>query len=80
MHDTVDGVLRNPDAHVCLTQLKQRDEYTAQRSINVRVLSLALARHMGLPRNEMETLGVAALLHDIGKIKTPWKCSTSPSG
>jgi putative nucleotidyltransferase with HDIG domain len=78
MHDTVDGILRNPDAHVCLTQLKQRDEYTAQHSINVSVLSLALARHIGLSRSDMETLGIAALLHDIGKIKTPLDVLNKP--
>jgi len=78
MHDTVDGVLRNPDAHVCLTQLKQRDEYTAQHSINVCILSLAFARHLGLPRGEMELLGMAALLHDIGKLKTPLDVLNKP--
>jgi putative nucleotidyltransferase with HDIG domain len=78
MHETVDGVLRNPDAHVCLTQLKKRDEYTAQHSINVSVLTLALARHMGLARGEMESLGMAALLHDIGKLKTPLDVLNKP--
>lgn len=78
MHDTVDGVLRNPDAHVCLTALKQRDTYTAQHSINVCILSLALARHVGLSRGDMETLGVAALLHDVGKIKTPLEVLNKP--
>jgi len=78
MHDTVDGVLRNPDAHVCLTALKQRDAYTAQHSINVCILSLALARHVGLSRNDLETLGVAALLHDVGKIKTPLEVLNKP--
>lgn len=78
MHDAVDGILRNPDAHVCLTQLKKRDEYTAQHSINVCVLTLALARHLGMPRKEMESLGVAALLHDIGKLKTPLDVLNKP--
>ncbi len=78
MHDTVDGILRNPDAHVCLTQLKQRDEYTAQHSINVCVLSVALARQVGLRRSDIETLGVAALLHDIGKIKMPLEVLNKP--
>ena len=41
VHQTVDGVLRNPDAHVFITQLKQRDAYTAQHAINVCVLALA---------------------------------------
>ena len=79
MHETVDSVLRNPDAHVCLTQLKKRDAYTAQHSINVCVLTLALARHLGLPRNDMESLGVAALLHDIGKLKTPLDVLNKPA-
>ena len=69
--DLTEGVLRNPDAHVCLTQLKTRDDYTAQHSINVCVLTLAFARHIGLPPADMEALGVGALLHDIGKLRTP---------
>ena len=75
---TIDGILRNPDAHVCLTQLKNWDQYTAQHSINVSILSLAFARHLGLPRSQMEMLGVGALLHDIGKLKTPLDVLNKP--
>jgi putative nucleotidyltransferase with HDIG domain len=78
VHETVDGVLRNPDAHVCITQLKNRDDYTAEHSINVCVLSLALGRHLGLDRDQLQMLGVSALLHDIGKIKTPLEILTKP--
>lgn len=78
VHATVDGILRNPDAHVCLTQLKNRDEYTAQHSINVSVLALALGRHIGLRRGELEMLGIGALLHDIGKLKTPLEVLNKP--
>ena len=76
--DTVDGILRNPDAHVSLTQLKDWDHYTAQHSINVCILSLAFARHVGLPRHDMEMLGAGALLHDIGKLKTPHEVLNKP--
>lgn len=78
IHDTVDGVLRNPDAHMSLTQLKSWDQYTAQHSINVCVLALSFARHLGLPRAEMEMLGTGALLHDIGKLKTPLEVLNKP--
>ena len=74
----VDGILRNPDAHVCLTHLKNRDEYTAQHSINVSVLALALGRHIGLSRHQLVVLGVGALLHDIGKLKTPLDVLNKP--
>lgn len=76
--DIVDGILRNPDAHVSLTQLKQWDNYTAQHSINVCILALAFARHLGLPRYDLEMLGAGALLHDIGKLKTPLDVLNKP--
>ena len=78
VNHTVDGILRNPDAHVSLTQLKDWDRYTAQHSINVCILALAMARHIGLGRNEMEMLGAGALLHDVGKLKTPLEVLNKP--
>lgn len=78
VNDMMEGVLRNPDAHVCLTQLKSRDDYTAQHSINVCVLALAFARHVGLPPADMEALGVGALLHDIGKLRIPTEILSKP--
>ena len=78
IHDAVDGVLRNPDAHMSLTQLKSWDSYTAQHSINVSVMALTFARHLGLPRAEMEMIGIGALLHDIGKLKTPLEVLNKP--
>ncbi len=78
VNNLVDGILRNPDAHVCLTHLKHRDEYTAQHSINVCVLALALGRHVGLSQDQLSMLGVGALMHDIGKIKTPLDVLNKP--
>ena len=67
----VDSVVRNPNAQMCLAQLKERDEYTAQHSINVCVLTITFGRHLGMAENSLNLLGLGALLHDIGKIKTP---------
>lgn len=67
----VDSVLRNPDAAQWLMQLKHRDTYTYLHSMEVCVLSLALGRHIGLPRGDLATLGMASLLQDIGKLHVP---------
>lgn len=48
-----------------------RDEYTAGHSRRVRDISLAVGREMGLSDQDLEALGQAALLHDIGKIGIP---------
>jgi len=69
--ELVASVLRNPDALICLNQLKEKDQYTALHSIRVCVLALAFGRHLELTEEELNVLGLGALLHDIGKTKIP---------
>ncbi len=68
---TVDSILRNPDASIWLTRLKNKDEPTAQHSLNVAGLSIILGRNMGMTTREMEDLGICAMLHDVGKTSIP---------
>jgi len=69
--DLTDSVLRNGDAHMLLSQLKQRDLYAATHSMNVCSLALAFGRHLGLAREDLLDLGLGALLIDVGNIKIP---------
>ncbi len=48
-----------------------KDEYTKDHSSSVSRYSVALARAMDLPENEIERIKLGALLHDIGKIGVP---------
>jgi putative nucleotidyltransferase with HDIG domain len=48
-----------------------RDAYTAGHSRRVRHISLEIGTELGLDPSELETLGHAALFHDIGKIAIP---------
>jgi len=66
-----ESVIRNPDALMCFAQLKRKDEYTALHSLRVCILALAFGRQLGMPRNQLEVLGLGALLHDIGMVKVP---------
>ena len=65
----VDSILRNQDALVSLTQVKNYDEYTFLHSLDVCILALSMARHMNLSRDEMMQIGIGALLHDVGKMR-----------
>src|SRR3989338_8588339 len=76
--DMVDSVIRNPDALMCLNQLKNKDEYTALHSLRVCVLALAFGRHLDLTPEELNVLGIGALLHDIGKMKVPNEILNKP--
>jgi len=78
VNNMVGSIVRNPDAQMCLTQLKNKDEYTAQHSINVCILTLTFGRHLGICENSLNLLGLGALLHDVGKIKTPLEILNKP--
>lgn len=75
----VQSVLRNPDALTCFTQLKKKDEYTAMHSLRVSILSVVFGRQLGLTTEELETLGLGALLFDIGKMKIPSEILNKPA-
>lgn len=68
VRECVDKVMQNPNALLWLTRLKNYDDYTAQHSINVSLLAIALGRHMGMDKWALENLGMCALLHDVGKM------------
>jgi len=64
----ISGMLqRNRDAIMALTMIKNFDEYTYNHSVNVAVISLALADALSLSPQEKTEVGVAGLLHDVGK-------------
>jgi len=48
--------------------LEAKDYYTRGHSQRVTIYSVAIAREMGLPGEEIEQLRKAAVLHDLGKI------------
>lgn len=54
-----------------LLQLREFDEYTTTHSLNVSVLTMALAESLGLAQQDVRTFGIAGLLHDLGKVNVP---------
>lgn len=76
--ECVNSVLHSPDAHLWLTQLKNKDEYTAQHSLNVCVLSVVLGRHIGLGEQSLNNLGLCGMMHDVGKMLVPLEVLNKP--
>jgi len=56
---------------VPLLRLREFDEYTTTHSMNVSVLTMALAEWLGMGPRDVRAFGVAGLLHDLGKVKIP---------
>jgi HD-GYP domain-containing protein (c-di-GMP phosphodiesterase class II) len=64
-------VLNNETSIVGLTTIRDYDEYTFTHSVNVCIFSVALGKKLGFSRLELYDLGLAALMHDIGKARVP---------
>lgn len=62
---------RNPGALVSLARLKTADNYTYMHSVAVSALMMALARQMQFSEEDTRDIGLAGLVHDIGKMQVP---------
>jgi putative nucleotidyltransferase with HDIG domain len=72
------AVSQNRTALIALTALKEYDNYTFTHMVNVSVLTMAQARALGLDGTPLRELGLAALMHDMGKVRTPTEILNKP--
>jgi HD-GYP domain-containing protein (c-di-GMP phosphodiesterase class II) len=66
-----DQVIKDPTQALLLATLRSHDEYTYYHMLNVCLLSLALGYAVGLNPEQIVSLGIGALLHDVGKVYVP---------
>lgn len=76
----VDQVLQDETLLIGLTCLRDYDEPTFTHSVNVCIFSISLGQRIGLSRLELYELGMAALLHDIGKVDVPYEVLNKAGG
>jgi HD-GYP domain-containing protein (c-di-GMP phosphodiesterase class II) len=69
--DSVASIIRNPDAMLWLTLLKNHEESLSEHSLHSCILAIILGRAEGLLEVELEKLGICGLLFDVGKAKIP---------
>src|SRR4030042_3849712 len=74
----VDHVLDNKDALIGLTNIKMYDEYTFAHSVNTAILAVSLGTYLSLDKPQLAALGVAALIHDIGKVNISGEIINKP--
>lgn len=74
----VDNILDNRDALMGLTNLKMYDEYTFAHSVNTSILAASLGTFLSFDKPQIAALGVAALMHDVGKVTVPHEIINKP--
>lgn len=67
----LDNLFKDPAAVLGLTAIRSHDDYTLNHSINVCILALSLGASLGLDSGSLKSLGLSALLYDLGKVRIP---------
>lgn len=66
--EIVDQIISNPNIVYNIVDIRSHDDYTYAHSVNVCVISVMIGAALNLNRQQLEILGMGAILHDIGKI------------
>ncbi len=64
-------VMGDSSSLLLLTRLKEKEQTLAEKSVNVCILTLTFAKHLGIRKDQLHELGLGALLHDIGMLRVP---------
>ena len=64
---------------VDISVLKTSDEYTFKHSVDVATMSMIIAKKQGLSQKDIYNIGIAGLLHDMGKSKIPPEILNKPA-
>ena len=73
-----DAVTQNRTALMALTAMRSYDNYTFTHMVNVSILTMAQARAVGIDGKLLREFGMSALMHDIGKVRTPKEVLNKP--
>jgi putative nucleotidyltransferase with HDIG domain len=78
VNDLVESVSRNRDALMALMKLRRFDDYTYTHSLNVSVLAISAGKSLGLNDDDLKTLGMGTMFHDLGKSRIPGHILNKP--
>lgn len=67
----VNSIMENEAVALNIDTLKFSDEYTFQHSVDVATIAMLIAKNSDMSEVEIQKIGLAGLLHDMGKSKIP---------
>ncbi len=66
-----ESIVRNPGAMMLLSRIREKSERILHRALSVSVLMITFGRYLQLPQEQLDLLGMAGLLQDIGMTNIP---------
>ena len=78
-NDLMKAIDDNEALAVDISTLKTSDEYTFKHSVDVATMSMIIAKKLGMTQKDVYNIGIAGLLHDMGKSKIPNEILNKPA-
>lgn len=78
VEDMLRMLLDDGNALVSLAAIKSYDEYLYEHSVNVAIVCMVFAHTLGLTESQMADIGMAGMLHDLGKVFVPLEIVRKP--
>jgi HD-GYP domain-containing protein (c-di-GMP phosphodiesterase class II) len=67
----VESVIRNPDAMVWLSRVRDKDSYSYHHAFRCAIWGTVFGRHLGISRQALEDLAFGLTMMDVGKARLP---------
>ncbi len=77
-NELMNAIFENDAIAVDIGMLKVSDEYTFKHSVDVATMAMIIGKQYGLNQDQVREIGIAGLLHDVGKSKIPNEVLNKP--
>jgi putative nucleotidyltransferase with HDIG domain len=74
----VQSVMKNESAMSWLVRMRETSDYLYTHSVSSAIWATVMARHLGMPKDAIESIGLGAMLLDIGKTRLPQEILLKP--
>lgn len=76
--DLMKSISNNDAIAVDVNMLKVNDEYSFKHSVDVAAIAMIIAKKYGMSDEQIHEIGIAGLLHDVGKCRIPNEVLNKP--
>ena len=77
-NELVNAITGSNAVAIDINLIKVSDEYTFKHSVDVATIAMVIGQGLNMPQDELRELGVAGLLHDLGKSQIPLEVLNKP--
>ncbi len=78
VHDMIINLQLQKDMLVNIAEVQMYDDYTYHHCLSVAIMSIAIGMELGMSGDMLQDIGMAGILHDLGKVAIPTDIINKP--